>query len=105
MSESAHISETDHTQQSVVNDLIAILTDMTKDWDTGYEGAIQPGDFLMANVGFQSIDWVQFVQAIEQHYQRMGMPWVELFVVDGKFVTDLTVQAIAEFLVPHLNSI
>ena len=92
-----------HDQASVTRDLIEILTDMTQDWDTEYEGGIQPADYLMAKLGFRSIDWVYFVTSIEQRYGRTDFPFVQLFVADGKFVGDLPVQAVVDFLVPHLN--
>jgi acyl carrier protein len=41
---------------------------------------------------------VYLVTAIEQRYGRRDLPFEQLLMVDGRYVDDLTVTQIAEFL-------
>lgn len=80
---------------------VAIINDMTSDWDTGFEGGVGPETRLIADLGFESIDVVQLVVAIEERFQRRDLPFEELLMEDGRYVDELRVGAIADFLAKH----
>jgi acyl carrier protein len=82
----------------VLGRLTAILEDMTQDWDTGLAGEIGPETRLMGDLGFASIDLVALVSAIDDEWQRRDWPYEQLLMADGRYVEDLTVQQIADFL-------
>ena len=82
-------------------DVIELLKDMTSDWDTGFGGEIGNGTALIGDLGFESIDVVHLVTAIEQRYDRSDLPFEKLLMQDGHYVDDLTVGQIAQFL--HAN--
>jgi acyl carrier protein len=86
------------SRQQIEDDLIAMLTDMTADWDLSFEGGITPETRLMADLAFESIDVVQLVVAIESHFQRRQMHFEKLMMVDGRYVTELQVKDIVAFL-------
>ncbi len=78
-----------------------ILEDMSRDWEVDYAGGIRPETRLIADLGFESVDVVQLVAAIEGHYGRRDFPFAELLMRDGRFVDDLRVGEIVDFLVAH----
>lgn len=90
------------TRNQIETDLIAILTDMTADWDLDFSGAIDAQTRLMADLAFESIDVVQLVVAIEAHVQRRHLHFEKLLMVDGRYVQELQVKDIADFLAQQL---
>lgn len=85
-------------------DLCAILTDMTADWDLEHGQPISGQTRLMADLAFESIDVVQLVVAIEGHFKKRQMHFENLLMVDGRYVQELQVWQIAEFLEGALAS-
>lgn len=86
------------TRDEIERDLIAILTDMTADWDLSFDGGIGPETRLMADLAFESIDVVQLVVAIEAHVKRRHLHFEKLLMVDGRYVQELQIKDIADFL-------
>lgn len=93
---------TSYTREQIERDLVGILTDMTSDWDLDFDGDIGPETRLMADLAFESIDVVQLVVAIEAHFKRRQMQFENLLMVDGRYVQELQVKQIADFLAQHL---
>jgi len=89
---------------TIERELIGILTDMTADWDTAFSGGIQGNTRLIADLGFESIDVVQLVVAIEGQFQRRDLPFEELLMEDGRYVEELEVGSIVDFLARHLGA-
>jgi acyl carrier protein len=89
--------------QTILQDMIRILEDMTSDWDTEFSGGIGADCLLNHDLGFQSIDWVHLVTAIEEHFGRRDFPFPELFVRDGRFIEDLAVKQLVDFLAKHVT--
>jgi acyl carrier protein len=85
-------------------DTIELLTELTSDWDTGLDGGITSSTAIVHDLGFESLDVVYLVTAIEQKYGRRDLPFEKLLMVDGRYVDDLTVTQIAAFLHEHLGS-
>jgi acyl carrier protein len=84
--------------------VIAILEDMTSDWDLAYDGGIGPDTCLISDLTCESIDIVQFVVAIEECFQRRDFPFERLLMAKGRYVDDLTVNDVVNFLDANLNS-
>jgi acyl carrier protein len=91
------------TREALFRDLGDILNDMTRDWQMDFDGGIGPETFLIRDLGFESIDVVQLVVALEEHYQRRDLPFAELVMEDGRYVGDLKVGRIVDFLAQYLN--
>lgn len=92
------------SEQKILNDLIKILQDMTADWDTDFIGSIGPETKLIEELGFESIDIVQFIVAMEEHFKRRGLPWEEIFMSNGRYVDEIKVADTLTILLPHLNN-
>jgi acyl carrier protein len=90
------------TRDELERDIVAILTDMTSDWDLSFSDPINGETRLMADLAFESIDVVQLVVAIEAHVQRRHLHFEQLLMVDGRYVQELQVRQIADFLAQQL---
>lgn len=91
------------TRETILQDIIHILEDMTSDWDMEFTGPIGPDTRLIADLAFESIDVVQFIVAIEERFQRRGLPFEELLMIDGRYVDEIKVDGTVDFLVRHLS--
>lgn len=85
-------------------DAIEMINDLTSDWDTGLDEGITPETRLVADLGFESLDVVYLVTAIEQRYGRRDLPFEELLMTEGRYVDDLTVSQVASFLSASLGA-
>jgi acyl carrier protein len=61
-----------------------MLTDLTSHWDRGLGGPIGAKTWLVADLGFDSVDDVQVAIAIEEQFQRRKLPFEKLLMVDGR---------------------
>ena len=84
-------------------DTIELITELTSDWDTGPDDGINTSTAIVRDLGFESLDVVYLVTAIEQKYGRRDLPFEKLLMVDGRYVDDLTIAQIADFLRRHLE--
>lgn len=86
----------------ILSDIVKILQDMTSDWEMGFSGKIGSETRLIGDLGFESIDIVQLAVAIEEHFNRRDLPFQDLFMTDGRYVEDLKVSDLVDFLCAHL---
>lgn len=96
--------EASYTRDSIHEGVVCIIKDITLDWDLDIEGGIGNETRLVADLDFESIDIVEFVVAIEEHFKRKGLPFEELLMKDGVYVQEITVQESVTFLFKNLNS-
>lgn len=89
--------------EKILQETIAILSEMTADWDTGFSGGIGPQTGIIADLAFESIDVVQLVGAIEERFGKRGLPFEEILIKDGNYVDEIKVSEIADFLAKHLK--
>jgi acyl carrier protein len=83
--------------------VLHIVQDLTDDWETGYQGEIGPETTLLKDLTFESIDVVQLGAALEDHFQQEGLPFEKLLLTDGRYVDDLCIGQIVDFLYEHLR--
>ena len=90
-------------KRQILQEVRLILEDMTSDWDIEYSGGIGPGTRLIGDLTFESIDVVQFVVALEECFKRRDLPFEQLLMTDDRYVDDLRVEEVVEFLNEQLN--
>jgi acyl carrier protein len=78
--------------------VIAVLNEVTMDWELDLEEEIGPSTRLIDDLAFESIDIVRFVVALEQHFNCKGLPFEKLFMRDGDYVDELRVNEVVDFL-------
>ena len=91
------------TETAIMNGIVELLEDMIMDWDTEYEGAIGPDTRLVVDLGFESIDIVQLIVALEERFLCKGLPYEELLMADGRYVDEIRVAEAVSFLHQYLN--
>lgn len=89
--------------KNILDDVLHILEEMIFDWDLELDGALGKDTRLIADLEFASIDIVQFLVAIEEHFQRREFPFEELVMTDGRYVDEIAVEDVIAFLDKHLN--
>jgi acyl carrier protein len=99
-----NVSQTGLNHDVILQDLIQILQDITSDWDMEFNCSMGKDTKLIGDLAFESIDVVQFIVAIEEHYKRRGLPYEEFLMVDGRYVDEIKIGDVATFLDQHLNA-
>jgi acyl carrier protein len=84
--------------EAIVPQLIKLLEDFTQDWDHEMEGKMDRSTKLLGDLGFESIDIIQLVVAIEEDISKKKVPFDKLLMKNGRYVDDLSVGQIADFL-------
>ena len=90
-------------EQSILSALVEILEDMIADWDMDLDDPLGANTRLIIDLGFESIDVVQFIAAIEEHYRNRTIPFEELVMKDGRYVDEIVVSDVVSFLMQHLT--
>ena len=84
------------------NETIEIIGELTADWDTELD-VLSSRTAIVGDLGFESLDVVYLVTAIEQRYGRRDLPFDQLLMTEGRYIDDLTIGKIAAFLHRHLG--
>lgn len=98
MENTTPVSSHDHP----LSKLVSILEDMIKDWDLDTDGGIGRDTRLIGDLAFESIDIVELVVAVEKAFGKRNIPFERLLMVDGRYVDDLTVGQVADFVGRHV---
>ena len=90
------------SKKNVLQDVVTILHEITGDWEMGFSGPIDQETKIISDLEFESIDVVQFVVQIEEFYKRKDLPFEKLLMRDGRYLDDITVNEVADFLHNYL---
>jgi len=80
-----------------------VVNNSIQDWDIDLPGGVTSQTLLMHDLAFESIDVVQFAVAIEQAAGRKGLPFEKLFMKDGGYVDDVSLNQVIDFLCGELG--
>ena len=97
------LTMTDTGREALVKVVVAVLDDTVQDWDLELEAPISGTTTLIEDLAFESIDVVQFCVSIEEALQKKGLPFERLFIEDGAYVSDVTVNQVVDFLAGELT--
>jgi acyl carrier protein len=90
------------TTETIFQNIIQILENMTFDWDMEFTGPIGPDTRLITDLAFESIDVVQFIVQLETNFHRKDLPFEKLLMTDGRYREDFTVREVVGFLDRYL---
>jgi acyl carrier protein len=90
------------SRDALIGRLVLLLEDFTQDWDQAGEAAMGAETRLLADLGFESVDIIQLTVAIEEEFGLHKTPFDQLLMKDGRYVDDLSIGQIADFLVGRL---
>ena len=89
-------------RDSVYRDLVATIREMMGDWEVDFSGDIGLDTRIVGDLAFESIDVVQLIVMLEERYQRRELPFEELLMEDGRYVEDVKIGEVVDFLTTHL---
>lgn len=89
-------------RDAVRDDIVQILKEMTQDWDLDLSDGIGGSTRLMADLACESMDIVMLIVAIEERFARKGLPFETLLMREGRYVSELSVNEVTDFLVREL---
>lgn len=85
-------------RDQISKDLVDILNEMIDDWGVELDNPIGDDTALVADLEFSSIDIIHLVMAIEDHFEHPKMGFNDLLMEDGKYVQDLEVGQVVDFI-------
>ena len=86
------------TPQDIHTRLILLLDNMTQEWGTELLEPLGAETRLVEDLGFESVDLMQLIVAIEQAFGVRGLPYDQVLMRDGGYVTEITVRQLTDFL-------
>ena len=90
-------------QAEVQSKIMQVLETIMEEWDDDLDEDITLESQLVEDVGFASIDFVQFAVAIEAEFkQKLGFQG--LLMQDGAYVDDLSLQQVVDFVFMRLTA-
>jgi acyl carrier protein len=94
---------TPHDRDGIFVEIVAILTEMTVDWDMAID-SIELDTDIIADLGFVSVDVIQLIVAIESRFKRRDLAFDKLLMRDGAYVEALYVRNVIDHLHERLNA-
>ncbi len=91
-------------REKILEDILKIVKDLTRDFDTDFSGGLGLQTHIVGDLGFESVDVVEMIVAIEEHYQRRDLPFQGL-IMGGSRYHDFTIQDVVDFLSKYLTTV
>src|SRR3546814_11518703 len=88
----------------LLQQLTTLLDEFTQDWDREDDAPMTRDTKLLADLGFESLDILQLVVAIEEDIAHRTVAFDQLLMSNGRYVDDLSLGPIPEFLVPYTTA-
>jgi acyl carrier protein len=82
--------------------VISTIQTLVQDWDL--EEPIDADTRVVADLAFESIDLIQMVAALEEAFVLPNGACVDLLIVNGRYVDDLTIDQIAHGVAARLQT-
>jgi acyl carrier protein len=89
----------------ILTDIVAMLRDMMIDWDTDAGDDIERDTDIIADLGFVSVDIIQLIVAVENHFKRRDLAFDRLLMRDGAYVSALHVGEVVDHLQSRLSMV
>ena len=91
------------SDSDIVSDtVLRVIQDMTSDWDVDIGTSFGLETQLIGDLAFESIDVVQLVVSLEEAFKKRSIPFDKLLMENGRYVEDLSVGQVVEFLRNHI---
>lgn len=90
------------TQQEIQENIVAILTEMTKDWGLDLD-EISLDTKLSENLCFSSVDMLHLLSSIDMRFKRK-LRYEALLVRDGQYVNDLNLQQVVSYVYDNFDN-
>lgn len=74
--------------------VIRTIEGLVQDWEI--DEPIDSDTKVVADLGFESVDLIQMIGALEESFRVHRLSLVDMLVVDGRYVDDLSIAQIAD---------
>ena len=92
-----------YTRAEIFGTIVRTLSDLACNADCdGLDEPVGTDTLLIADLGLTSVDFIDLFVAIEKEIGR-AIGFHDLLMVDGKYVSDLSVRQLTDFLITRLN--
>ena len=91
------------SQEDVTASITAILANIVQDWDLELDGEVSAQSYLVGDLNFSSVDFVELAVAIEEQYKGVDLEFDQLIMVNGRRVEDISVEQVASFVFSKLK--
>ena len=86
-----------------IDTVVAVVGDITQDWGLESDKELSAETLLAQDLGFTSIDLIQFCVALDQCYgRRIGFQ--DLLMKDGSYIGDVSLGQFADFIASRLDA-
>ncbi|MFO1506726.1 MAG: hypothetical protein U1F23_06560 [Lysobacterales bacterium] len=90
-------------KDSPLGTVAAVAADLTQDWGLDPGTQFAPETLVAGDLGFTSIDIIQFCVALDQSYgTRFGFQ--DLLMKDGSYIGDVSLGQFADFIASRLDA-
>lgn len=90
-------ASSNNSNNNVEATVIGLVEELIQDWGLELEGPVVRETRLAKELDFVSVDFIQLLVAIEQHYGRK-LGFQDLVMEDGRYVSDLKISQIVDFV-------
>jgi acyl carrier protein len=88
----------------VENQLTELVAEIVNGWGYDMPDDTRSATRFVADLGFQSVDLVMLMLAIESHWEVSGIPFERLLLVDGsRYLDELSIGDLSQFLEDELG--
>ena len=94
MTNERQVARDAYGSSATVETVISTIEHLMQDWEV--EEPIRPETRVVADLGFESIDLIQMIGALERAFRLHGISLVDMLVADGRYVDDLSIGQIAD---------
>jgi acyl carrier protein len=92
-----------NTRAEIFGTIVRLLSDLADNLGfDGLDGPIGEGTLLIGDLGLTSVEFIDLFVAIEKELGRV-VGFHDLLMVDGKYVADLSVRQLTEFVMKRLH--
>lgn len=86
------------SKEGIEKRIVALLTDMVRDWDLDFVDPIGGHTKIVEDLGFESVDLMQLMVAVEKEFAVRGLPYEQILMDDGGYVNEITVGQLVDFI-------
>lgn len=90
------------TQVQIEQKLAVLLEDILRDWEQDLTAPITGKTRLVSDLGFASIDLIQLMVSLEKTFGKKGLPFDQVMMKDGAYISEMTVAELVNFLYANL---
>jgi acyl carrier protein len=97
-------ARSDLSLHGVENQLTELVAEIVNGWGYDMPGDTGSATCFVADLGFQSVDFVMLMLAIEAHWDVSGIPFEQLLLVDeSRYLDELSIGDLSQFLAEQLG--